>query len=70
MSKRKRQNYTNEFKEEAVELITEQGYSVAEVGRNLGVNANMLGRWKRDSNRRWDLKCKQNSNGSGRRISS
>ncbi len=48
MSKRKRHNYTNEFKEEAVKLITEQGYSVAEAGRNLGVNANMLGRWKRD----------------------
>jgi transposase len=48
MSKRKRHNYTNEFKEEAVKLVTEQGYSVAEAGRNLGVNANMLGRWKRD----------------------
>jgi transposase len=48
MSKRKRRNYTNEFKEEAVKLITEQGYSVAEASRNLGVNANMLGRWKRD----------------------
>ena len=48
MSKRKRHNYTNEFKKEAVKLITEQGYSVAEAGRNLGVNANMLGRWKRD----------------------
>ena len=48
MSKRKRHNYTKEFKEEAVKLITEQGYSVAEAGRNLGVNANLLGRWKRD----------------------
>ena len=48
MSKKKRHNYTNEFKEEAVKLITEQGYSVAEAGRNLGVNANMLSRWKRD----------------------
>jgi transposase len=47
MSKRKRHNYTNEFKEEAVKLITEQGYSAAEAGRNLGVNTNVLGRWKR-----------------------
>jgi transposase-like protein len=31
-----------------VKLITEQGYSVAEAGRNLGINANMLGRWKRE----------------------
>ena len=31
-----------------MKLITEQGYSIAGTGRNLGVNANMLGRWKRD----------------------
>jgi transposase len=48
MKKRKRKNYTQEFKEEAVKLITEQGYSFAEVGRNLGVNPNLLSRWKRD----------------------
>ena len=39
MKKRKRRNYTQEFKEEAVKLITEQGYSFAEAGRNLGVNS-------------------------------
>ena len=48
MTKRKRRNYSKEFKEEAVKLVTEQGYSVAEAGRNLGVNANMLGRWKKE----------------------
>ncbi len=48
MKKRKRKNYTQEFKEEAVKLITEQGYSFAEAGRNLGVNPNLLSRWKRD----------------------
>ncbi len=48
MKKRKRRNYTQEFKEEAVKLITEQGYSFAEAGRNLGVNPNLLSRWKRD----------------------
>jgi transposase-like protein len=37
MTKRKRKNYTKEFKEEAVKLITVQGYSVAETARNLGV---------------------------------
>ena len=45
---KKRKNYTQEFKEEAVKLITEQGYSYAEAGRNLGVNPNLLSRWKRD----------------------
>lgn len=48
MKKRKRRNYTQEFKEEAVKLITEQGYSFAEAGRNLGVNPNLPSRWKRD----------------------
>jgi len=49
MTKRKRRNYSNEFKEEAVKLVSEQGYSVAEASRNLGVNANLLGRWKKES---------------------
>jgi len=48
MSKKKRSNYTKEFKEEAVKLVTEQGYSYAEAGRNLGVNPNLLSRWKRE----------------------
>lgn len=47
MSKRTRRNYSEEFKDEAVKLITEQGYSIAEAARNLGVNANLLGRWKK-----------------------
>jgi transposase-like protein len=37
MTKRKRKNYTKEFKDEAVKLITVQGYSVAEASRKLGV---------------------------------
>lgn len=48
MAKKKRRNYTKEFKEEAVRLITEEGYSYAEAGRNLGVNPNLLSRWKRE----------------------
>ena len=45
---KKRRKYTAEFKEEAVKLITEQGYQVAEAARNLGINVSMLGRWKRE----------------------
>jgi transposase len=45
---KKRRKYTQEFKEEAVKLITEQGYQIAEAARNLGVNENMLGRWKHE----------------------
>ena len=44
----KRRIYTEEFKREAVRLVTEQGYGVAEAARNLGLNASMLGRWKRE----------------------
>ena len=46
MMTEKRRNYTTEFKREAVRLVTEHGYGVAETARNLGINANMLGRWR------------------------
>ena len=46
--KKKRKKYTQEFKVEAVKLITEQGYKITEAARNLGVDGNMLGRWKRE----------------------
>jgi transposase len=48
MTKKKRKKYTREFKEEAVKLVTEQGYHVSEAARNLGVHPNMLSRWKRE----------------------
>ena len=44
----KRKIYTTEFKQEAVRLITEQRYGVAETARNLGINVNMLRRWKQE----------------------
>ena len=47
MSKRKR--YTKEFKLDAVSLVREQGYSIAEAARSLDVNASMLGRWVSES---------------------
>lgn len=46
--KKKRRKYTQEFKEEAVKLITDQGYQLAEAARNLGIHENLLGRWKRE----------------------
>lgn len=48
MTKRTRKKYTEEFKAEAVRLITEEGYSISQAARNLDINANMLGRWKRE----------------------
>ncbi len=44
--KRKRRKYSDEFKREAVKLITEQGLSVADAATNLGINASMLRAWK------------------------
>ena len=41
-----RRTYTPEFKTEAVKLVTEQGYSVAEAARSLGLNDNLIRNWK------------------------
>ena len=41
-----RRSYTREFKLAAVQLITVQGYSVAEAARRLGVSDNLLHTWK------------------------
>ena len=46
--KRKRRKFTKEFKEEAVKLVIEEGYQISEASRNLGIHANLLGRWKRE----------------------
>jgi transposase len=42
MSKKK---YTLEFKQEAVNLVTQQGYSQAEAGKSLGINPVNISRW-------------------------
>ncbi len=44
-SKRTKRTYTEDFKRDAVALVTEQGYSKAEAGRSLEIPANMIGRW-------------------------
>jgi len=38
--------YPKEFKEEAVALVTEQGYSVPEAAKSLDLATNLLYRWK------------------------
>jgi transposase len=43
---RKRRTYTSEFKAEAVKLVSEQGYSVAEAARSLGIHDTLLRSWK------------------------
>lgn len=40
-----RKKYTKEFKLDAISLVLDQGYTVAEAARSLEINANMLRRW-------------------------
>ncbi len=44
--KRAYKQYSKEFKAEAVALVREQGYSVPEAAKSLGIASNMLYRWK------------------------
>jgi transposase len=44
-----RKKYTREFKEDAVRLVTEQGYNQSEAARNLGIDRGMLGRWVKEA---------------------
>lgn len=47
MSKRLRRNHSDEFKREAVKLVTEQGMPLSQAARNLDVNENLLRTWKK-----------------------
>jgi transposase len=46
--KKTRRKYTEDFKRDAVALVTEQGYKVAEAARSLGINDNLLRRWRQE----------------------
>lgn len=37
--------YTEEFRQEAVKLVTEEGYSIAKAAKRLGVGSTTLGKW-------------------------
>ncbi len=45
----KRKQYSSEFKREAVQLITQRGLSIAQAARDLGLNDNMVSRWKKEA---------------------
>lgn len=47
MTKKTRRRYSDEFKADAVSLVTEQGYAVSEAARRLGVDRSLLDRWCR-----------------------
>jgi transposase len=42
-----RREFSSEFKEEAVRMVTEGGRKVADVARGLGIHENLLYKWKR-----------------------
>ena len=44
--KRINKHYADQFKEEAVALVREQGYSVPEAAKSLGITPGLLYRWK------------------------
>ncbi len=46
VQKRTYKQYSKEYKEEAVALVPEQGYSVPEAAKSLVIASNILSRWK------------------------
>ena len=46
--KSKRNNYTADFKREAVELVLSSGRNVPQIAAELGVSISNLRRWKRE----------------------
>lgn len=47
-----RRKYSQEFKQEAVQLTNHAAGAISRVAKDLGINAAMLGRWCREAGRR------------------
>lgn len=47
-ARRRRREYSKEFKQEAVRLILEQGMSCRQVGQDLGVHSTLIARWVKE----------------------
>ena len=45
---KRRKNYDNEFKREAIRLVVEEGRKASEVERNLGITPTLVSRWIRE----------------------
>jgi transposase len=48
LEQNERKQYTREFKKEAVELVIKQNYTINQAASSLGINNNMLARWRRE----------------------
>lgn len=44
--RRNPRKYTDEFREEAVALVTQQGYTVTEAANSLGITTKLIYNWK------------------------
>ena len=44
----KRRSYTEDFKRDAVALVTDQGYKTSEAARSLGIGDGLLRRWRQE----------------------
>lgn len=44
----KRRKYSAEFKQEAIAMANQPGVTKAQIGKELGINPNMLTRWERE----------------------
>ena len=49
-----RRKYSDEFKREAVSLANQSGLSLRQIAEELGINAGMLGRWRKELNQNGD----------------
>ena len=47
-TKRVRRTYTEDFKKDAIALVTEQGYSATDAAKSLGINTNLIYKWRKD----------------------
>ena len=61
MKKKTRRKYTDEFKDEAVKLVTEQEYKVTEAARNLDIHDSLLRRWIKDRSSDGRMKDPENN---------
>ena len=53
-----RKKYTQEYKDEAVELVISSGRPIAEIARNLGINEGTLANWVNAAKKSGKLKEK------------
>ena len=57
-----KKTYTKEFKTDAVNLVKEQNYTIAEASRRLEISESMLGKWVRSARNEGDDAFRGNGN--------